>query len=191
MSSRAKFMGGDARKVAGKPNPSYPFEKGDLLFRHPADGTLRPATAMPAQGTEALDQLGFAEYFAGVADEKYGLMTVNGVTEKTFNLDGNLPLSVSVCTGGRWEFDCPLQTLPVGPVPVGIYSAGGVTGITSSQKVDVLASPAAESQAIGVLWPQEAVIEGGYQMNRMIVDINARLPGTAPGAGTYTGTSGQ
>jgi hypothetical protein len=168
-----------------KPSPAYPFEKGDLLYQHPADHTLRPASSLNAEGAAATDQQSFAEYFAGIANEKYGLQT----GELSFRLDQVLPKSVVVCTSGRFEFDCPSQIFA--PLQsVGIYSNGH--GCPSPQKVDALQGGAALSQAIGVAMPGTAAIEDGVARDRVIVDIQVRKPlGTAASAGSYTGSSGQ
>src|SRR5208337_4330672 len=107
--SRVRYMGGDTKKAAFKPNPLYPFQKGDLLFVDPTDHMLRPASAIiPGAGvSEANYQAEFAEYFVGVADEKYGLQPATGAYdgEKTFNVAlAGAQRSISVCTAGRFEF---------------------------------------------------------------------------------------
>jgi hypothetical protein len=186
MASRARYVGGDCNKIAMKPSPSYPFEKGDLLYMHPADNTLRPAKDLTNNGTEGNTQLAFAEYFVGVADEKYGLQS----GEVTFNLNQMLSAVVSVCTTGRFEFDCPSQTWAPN-APVGIYSVSG-SAIADSQKVDALASPAALAQMIGIVAQTEGQATSPTLRTRVVVDIMARRPfGSTPVAGTYSGTSGQ
>ena len=185
MSSRSRYVGGDTNKVAYKPNPLYPFEKGDLLFLH-TDGMLRPASALNAEGTAALDQLGFAKHFVGVADEKYGAQS----GETLFHLNGLLSPQVSVCQSGRFEFPCDAQTLTLAPVPMGIYSDGA--GIDDSQKVDTLQGAAALAQSIGVLHVTEGLINAAGVATRCVVDIMARKAWeTTDVAGDYTGTSGQ
>jgi hypothetical protein len=208
--SRVRYCGGDTLKVACKPDPNYPFCKGDLLFQFdtnfaqtvpnvPAlvDGSVYPATVILPSATEAELQLAFARNFAGVADEDYGFAPAAGLYDgrKNFNLSQlGSQRSVSVCTAGRFEFDCPSLNWKNGDA-VGIYGVGGGTGIPDAQTVDKLAGGATLSQLIGVVAQQEAPIENSTQNTpqlRVVVDIRVPKPyATAPVAGTYTGTSGQ
>ena len=184
MASRARYVDGDTNNITMKPSATHPFEKGDLLFEHPADHTLRTATELANEGAESLNQLKFAEYFVGVAAEKYGLQT----GEKSFRMDDVKPPSVLVHTTGRFEFDCPSQIFAP-KQPVGIYATS--SAVTDSQKVDSLKGAAVLSQAIGLAWPGAAPIQNAVALNRVVVDIQARKPtGSTPVAGTYAGTSG-
>jgi len=184
MASRVRFVGGICNKVAMKPDPSYPFEKGDLLFYHSTSKTVRPASAMNAQGTQELDQLGFSDNFAGVADEKYGLET----GEVTFNLNQNKSAQVSVCQSGRFEFDCPSQEWTPNQ-PVGVYSASGAGA--SDQKVDALKGSATLSAAIGFVSFTEGQVLSPTARTRVVVEIQAaKIQSTTAVAGTYSGTSG-
>jgi len=183
MACRARYVGGDTNKVAAKPNPSYPIEKGDLVFQH-TDGMIRPVATLNGQGSAALDQLGAAKNFLGVADEKYAPQS----GETLFHINALKPASISVCTTGRFEFACPSQTFTA-QQSVGVYSDG--TGIPDSQKVDSLQGAAALAQSIGIVALSEGYIAGGAAVTRVIVDIMGRRPlATAPVAGDYTGTSG-
>lgn len=188
MASRCRYVDGDVNLIQILFDTAYPIEKGDLCYRHPATGKVRPASALNAEGTQELDQLGFAEYFVGVANEKVGLNT----GETTFRQDLNVRDTVQICTTGRFEFDCPAQAwYPL--QPVGIYSASGA-GCTD-QEVDSLKGGATLSAMIGLAMPSEnslKIFKASGTMNRVIVDIQARrAPATAPVAGTYSGTSGQ
>jgi hypothetical protein len=182
-------MEGDTNIITVLWDSDYPIEKGDLCYLHPATGKARPASAMNAQGSLELNQLGIAEYFIGVADEKIGLNT----GEKTFRQDDNARDSLNICTTGRFEFDCPAQAFQ--PMAfVGIYSGSGATDTCSNQKVTALAGSATPSAAIGRAWPTTAAEKkrlASGTMNRIVVDIQVRKGlGMTPVAGTYTGTSG-
>jgi hypothetical protein len=178
------------------------------LFVDPTDHMLRPASAItPGAGvTEASYQAEFAEYFVGVADEKYGLQPATAAPagqttpvydgEKTFNVAlAGTQRSIAVCTAGRFEFDCPAQAWN-GCDKVGIYAVAGLTGIGDSQTVDACASgtgSAALSASIGIVYQQEAPIEQAQAtQTRIVVDIQPGQPfGTTRTAGTYAVTSGQ
>jgi hypothetical protein len=152
------------------------------------DGYCYPATNLTNNGTEANNQLAFAEYFLGVSDEKYGLQT----GEKTFNLNQMKSPSVSICTAGRFEFPCPAQTVTPGKA-MGIYAVSGAA-IADAQKVDALAGGAALAQSIGYVSTTAGNIEEGTSVTktRVVIEIQgARILGTTPVAGSYSGTSGQ
>ena len=201
-SNRVRYVGGDTRKVAMKPDTSstqFAINKGDLLFYYNSangvdprltNGCVYPATVLWPAATPALNQLSFARDFAGVADEKCGLQS----GEITFNLNQMKASSISVCTAGRFEFDCPSQTWTPN-AGVGIYSSVAGGGVTDSQTVDSLQGSATTSQVIGVVAQQEAPIQNttlNTPQTRVVVDIIVPRPfATAPAAGTYTGTSGQ
>ena len=208
--SRARYVGGDTKKAAFKPNPLFPFQKGDLLFVDPNDKMLRPASAIFPGGaiTVAQYQGEFAQYFVGVADEKYGLQPATAAPagqttpvydgEKTFNVAlAGTQRSIAVCTAGRFEFDCPATTWNNGD-KVGIYAVLGMTGIPDSQTVLPCATndttAAGLSQSIGIVYQQEAPIEQAQAtQTRIVVDIQPAQPmGTIRTAGSYGGiTSGQ
>jgi hypothetical protein len=184
MASKCRYVSGDVNAVPVLADADYPVEKGDLIFEHPATGAGRPASALTTCGTEALNQLAFAEYFLGVALESNGLQ----VGETTFRANRGFSKTFLVGQGGKYEFDCPSQKFKTGQ-PVGIYAT---TLALSNQKVDALAGSATPSQGIGVACPSVAALENDVSMDRVIVDIQARKPlGTTPVAGTYSGTSGQ
>lgn len=184
MATTCRYVDGDVNLIQVKADPAYPVEKGDLLYLHPATNCARPASALNAEGTQALDQLAFAQYFLGVSNVKNGLQP----GETTFRQDGAYSSTIQVCTTGRFEFDCPSQIFAP-QQPVGVYSASGIG--CEDQKVDALKGAAALSQSIGLAAPSEAAVKNGVALNRVIVDIQARRPlGTAPAAGTYTGASG-
>lgn len=188
MTSRCRHIEGDVNLIEVLWDSAYPVDKGDLCYLHPATNKARPASALNAEGTPELDQLGFAEYFLGVANEKVGLQS----GETTFRQDQNSKLTVQICTTGRFEFDCPAQAFAP-QQPIGVYSASGAG--CSNQKVDALQGGATLSAAIGRAAPSVGALKvfaASGTMNRIIVDImGRRVLGTAPVAGTYTGTSGQ
>jgi hypothetical protein len=200
MASTCRYVDGDVNLIeVAIDSVNYSCEKGDLMYMHPgsgtgqgtSDNTARSANFLNAEGSEEKDQLGFAQYFLGVANEKVGLQS----GETTFRQDQNRRNTVQICTTGRFEFDCPAQAWYANQ-PVGIYSTGAGTGYPSSpQKVDKLAGGATKSAVIGRAIPTTASLgtfRASGTMNRVVVDIMARnLLGTAEVAGTYTGTSGQ
>ena len=186
MSSRARYVSGDAKPRIYRASATHPFQKGDLLYLHPADHTLRRATDMNAQGSAKTGQLGFAQYFVGVAGVKNGLET----GETTFKQNANFEEEVLVFTGGVWEFDCPSQEWETGD-GVGIYATSlGVCD--NNQKVDSLQGGATLSARIGVAACGAGQVKADGVMTRVNVEIQpAAAAGGIPSAGTYTGSSGQ
>ena len=184
MASRARYVDGDVNLIQAKADPAYPCEKGDLMYLHPATGCARPASAMNAEDTVAHGQLGFAEYFLGVSNVKNGLQP----GETTFKQNGNYESVITICTTGRFEFDCPSQQFTP-QQPVAIFC--GADGLLSNQEVDAC-SGGALVNSIGLANPSAAALQNAVAMTRVIVDIQARRPlGTTVTAGTYSGTSGQ
>lgn len=187
MASTARYVRGDTKPRTFKASASYPFEKGDLLYIHPADNTLRRASDLTAQGDAEHGQLGFARYFVGIAGVKNGLES----GEKSYKANDNYDAEVLVLTGGVWELDCPAQEFVNGQ-GVGIYSSSA--GLEPyPQKVDSLKGAATLSQRIGVAVPSVGALRGGANMTRVHVEIQpmAFFEGGVQTAGTYTGTSGQ
>ena len=190
MSSRCRYISGDTNSIVVLADPSYPVEKGDLIYIHPATGAGRPASALNNEGSVAANQLGFAEYFVGVCEQSNGLQSGTGAyqNETTFRQDGAYQKTFRVATSGRFEFDCPAQVFTQ-PIAMGVYATASGC---SNQKVDALASPAPLSAAIGIARPSVAALESGASMDRVQVEImGKKAPGTTPVAGTYSGTSGQ
>lgn len=187
MSSRCRYVDGDTNLQDFIWDSTYPIERGDLCYLHPATNKVRPASALNAEGSQELDQLAFASYFVGVAQEKVGLQS----GETTFRQDQNARTTVLIATTGRFEFDCPAQAFASGQ-PVGVYSASGAG--CSNQKVDALKGSATLSAAIGRAFLTTGALKvqnASGTMNRVVVDIlGRRIMGTAPVAGTYSGTSG-
>jgi hypothetical protein len=189
-------MRGDAATVPFPASQSYPFEKGDVLYIHPSDGTLRPAASMGVQAGNVDAQLAVAANCVGVAWQKNGLPA----GDSTFRQNQNFDEVVLVATGGDWEFDCPAQNFTSGQ-QVGMHASGG--SIPDSQTVDALqgnpsttgGGNAPQSQSIGI-----AVVQVGSQIaalnsqttTRVVVRIrpNYSLGGTLVNT-TATGTSGQ
>ena len=188
MSSTCRYVSGDAKPRVFPASQSYPFEKGDLLYEHPADHTLRRASDLGIQASNEAAQLAFAEYFVGVAGVKNGLES----GEISFKNNPNFESEVLVFTGGVWEFDCPAQNF-VNNQGVGVYATGGLC--PSPQKVDALQGGATLSAVIG-----KAVLTAGalqaaaksQTKTRLCVEIRpSEEQGGIPTAGTYSGTSGQ
>jgi hypothetical protein len=183
MASTFRYRGGDTKEVLAKTHASYPIEEGDLVFRHPADKTVRAAADMPNQGSIALNQDAFAEYFLGVALQKNGLQT----GEKSFRLVTDEGM-IRVATAGRFEFDCAATQWQLGdPVAVGADTNG-----CFSQKVAAAATDGAlqNERAIARAVPGPAGLSNS--MTRVTVEIVSRIMNPdVPAAGTYSGASGQ
>jgi hypothetical protein len=179
-----RYRGGDCKPVLCKTHPSYPIEEGDLLFRHPADNTARPASAMANQGTVALNQDAFAEYFLGVALQKNGLQP----GETSFRVTTDLGY-VMVATAGRFEFDCDSQEWQAGD---SVAVAATVNGCSAQE----VAPPDSGSslqleRAIGAAVPGVAGISGA-STTRIVVEICSRIMNPdVPTPGKYSGASGQ
>jgi hypothetical protein len=199
MSSNYRYRGGDTAPIMVKTSSSCPIEEGDLVFADPSAGHARTATNMVNQGSAALNQLAFAEYFLGVALRKVGLQT----GEKSFKIDPDDGY-LMVATRGLFEFDCESETEDVGEGGlIGLYavtSATQATALPSSQKVMAAdtTSTLQRSRAIGVLRKTPASFGlTDPDRTRCLVDILAGSPyggHDTPGviaAGTYTNASGQ
>ena len=189
MANKARYVSGDVNLAPVVCSASYPFEKGDLLYKDPDDGIAKSVANIAGNSNEAVSQLSAAQYFLGVANQSNGLMP----GQTTFKQNANFEKVAMVCKTGRFEFDCPSQAFTLNQ-PIGVYASGATV---SAQKVDALASPAALSQAIGFAVPSTAALDAGtggasVAMTRVIVEIQAKKPlSTTPVAGTYSGTSGQ
>jgi hypothetical protein len=184
MASTARYVSGDSKPRVFLASASYPFEKGDLLYEHPADHTLRRASNLANEGSAALNRLGFAEYFVGVAGVKNGLMS----GEISFKNNQNFQAEVLVHTGGVWEFDCDADNYYNGQA-IGVYATATAC---ENQKVDAATNL---NDRIGVAVLSVGAIKAGVAgntMTRLQIEIMpARLSGGIPTAGTYTNTSGQ
>lgn len=142
-----------------KTHASYPIEEGDLLFMHPADGTVRPASGMANQGSASLNQDAFQQYFVGVASQKIGLQS----GESSFKLTTD-PGYVKVAIAGEYEYDCASTTWKSGDL-VGVYADSN--GCYDQQ----VATAASESLAIGVAKP--TLNQLGVAQTSIIVDIRS------------------
>jgi len=196
MTSRFRYRSGDTNDIFVPYDADHPIEEGDLVFLDPTLGYARTATDMTNQGDDALNQLAFAEYFAGVAMQKAGLQS----NEKSFRLvtDPNPPC-IRLATSGLFEFDCAAgmgDTMAEGDL-VGIYATG--SGISDSQKVMAAQTDGAltRSRAIGFLRKQPATYgQSSPDETRCFVEVDASLARGGVGtvssvAGTYTNASGQ
>ena len=161
--SKMTYVAGDTKPVLFPTDPSYPINEGDLLFKHPATGKVRPASALPNQGTKMLNQDAFQQYFAGVALAKTGLQS----GETSFRLQTD-PGYVQVATEGDFDYPCPSQTFVTG-APIGVYAT---TNGCSSQEVD---SASTNMQAIGVAVPGEASIVSGVAVTQIVVRIKSSV----------------
>lgn len=158
-----RYRGGDTKPLVFKTDPLHPIEEGDLVFQHPANGCVWPATDMANQATAALNQDAFQQYFAGVALQKVGLQP----GEKTFKLTDD-PGYVVVATAGDFEFDCDATQWTQGEL-VGVWADG--TGC-QSQKV---ATAASASLAIGLANLNVPALSNS--MTRVTVAIDSTITG--------------
>jgi len=198
MSSQFRYRGGNTSRSFFPYDPSHPIEEGDLLFADPILGHARPASDMVNQGSVALNQLAFAQYFLGVAGEKVGLQS----GEVSFRLNANdpKPPCVTVLTDGLFEFDCEAETEDVGEGGLVAIYAASTAAIPNSQKVMAAATDGSlqRSRAIGVLRRQPASFaQTDPDQVRCLIEIKPGYPQGGPStqgvppAGTYTNASGQ
>jgi len=163
MSSQLRYLDGDTAPVILPINASFPIEDGDLVYRHPADGTARTAAQMTNQGSASLNQDAFQQYFVGVAVTKCGLQP----GEKTFRLTPN-PNYVVVATSGAFLYGCPSHQWSPGDL-VGVYADS--TGCQNQQVMPA----ASASLAIGVARPGVAALTNA--VTQIAVLINSTLFG--------------
>ena len=107
------------------------IQKGDLLFEDPTTRLPEPADDMIDQGSLALNQDAFQQFFLGVAGEQ----SRSGDTAE-----------IQVHTKGEFEFGCAAATFRAGDM-VGATEQSSGTALEAQKVVAVTA----ESKAIGVV----------------------------------------
>jgi len=173
--SQFRYVGGDIKPILLPTDPLHPIEEGDLVFRHPANGCAWPAADMANQGTKALNQDAFQQYFAGVAMNKVGLQS----GEKSFRLMTD-PGYVSVATEGDFSYPCPSNQYAAGDL-VGVFAD---TNGCASQEVDTAASP---SLAIGQAKPGVAGVKSAVTEITVAIRSTLMNPIEAQVAGSGSG----
>jgi hypothetical protein len=177
MASTFRYRRGDYKPQLFKTDPAYPIEEGDLVFQHPSNGCIRPASSLLNQGSAALNQDAFQQYFAGVAMNKIGLQP----GEKSFRLTTDLGYCV-VATAGEFEFDCDSYQWSPGEL-VGVWAD---TAGCANQKV---APAASESLAIAQASPGITGLQNA--MTRVTVAIQSVVFGRGIQAQVSGAGSGQ
>jgi len=180
MASILRYRRGDCKPklLPTAPSNAHPIEQGDLLYKHPTYGYACPAADMPAQGSAALGQDAFQQFFAGVAMSKVGLQSGETSFRIANNKTGvvNDPGYVEIATAGIFEFDCASTQWKPGDL-VGVYADS--TGKCSNQKVATAASAslAIGQAAPGVAGTRQATpgTAGGNAMTRVQVEIVSTL----------------
>ena len=127
MADVMRWRYGDTNPVVFEVDSSTVIEIGDLVYL--ATDDVRPAADLADAGTEALNQEGFHDAFAGVAMQR--------------SRDGDTD-PIRVATTGVFDFDCPSGTFEVGAL-VGADEAASGTALLP-QTVDGVAT---ENLAIG------------------------------------------
>lgn len=179
MSSKARYLYGDTAPVSVIADADYPIEVGDLLFKH-TDGKARPASAMVDQGTLALNQDAFQQYFLGVSMQKNGLQS--GETAPMFNQAEHSPANViQVATAGVFLFDCASHTFVTGEL-VGACEKSSGTAL-ENQKVAPLAA-GSESKSIGQAVPT------ANQLGNATTQVAVRIQSTIVGGGVQSQIAG-
>jgi len=113
------------------PASAVAIEIGDLIFQHPDDGAPKNAAAMVDQGTLALNQDAFQQYFLGVAEQQ----SRSGDTDP-----------IRVATTGEFEFACAAATFNTGDMVGACENADG--DALEDQKVVAVTT---ESKAIATV----------------------------------------
>ena len=177
MSSKLNYRGGVVRVVLFPTSAAHPFDKGDLMFIHPNDGTLWPAADMANQGAAGLNQDAFQQYFAGVAMKKSGL--IGGDTTALLTTDkGYAPVAVS----GDFEFDCTSA----------VYKPGDLIGVKADSngcQTQAVASAASPSLAIALAKP--GLNQLGKTVTTLTIEIRSTVMGDAIQAQVAGSGSGQ
>jgi hypothetical protein len=166
MSSISRFRGGVVQYQAFPTHASYPIELGDLCWVH-SDGKAYPAYAAYAVlgdlGSAALNRVGFASRFAGVACQKVGLQT----GEKSFLLTTD-PGWILLATTGDFEFDCATGISWAPGSRAGVYNDATYN---SNQKVCLVTL---DEEAIGVAKVPYSALGSTTQLS-MVVAIRSHI----------------
>ena len=126
-----RYRRGVVEPVYKTPASATVIEIGDMIFAHPDDGAPKNAGAMIDQGSAALNQDAFQQYFLGVSNSR----SKTGETAK-----------IEVAPDGEFEYPCAAATFLVGDMVGAVEAASGTA--LEDQKVVAVTE---ESKAIGVV----------------------------------------
>ncbi len=110
---------GSMEYVFSAPASATVIEIGDLLYQNPSDKKPKSASAMVDQGSEALNQDAFQQYFLGVAEQR----SRSGDTDK-----------IRIATRGVKQFDCVSSQYYVGDM-VAVDEASSGTALEDRKVV--------------------------------------------------------
>ncbi len=130
MADTFRYRRGNVEPVYKTPASATVIEIGDLIFAHPDDGAPKNAGALIDQGSLALNQDAFQQYFLGVSNSR----SKTGETAK-----------IEVAPDGEFEFPCASATFEVGDMLGAVETAAGTA--LEDQKLVAVTD---ESKAIAV-----------------------------------------
>lgn len=166
MSNTMRWRRGDTKPVFMTPASATVIEIGDLLYLDPTTSKPKNAAAMTDQGSLALNQDAFQQYFLGVAEQQ----SRSGDTDP-----------IRIATAGVFEFACAAATFDPGDMVGGCETTAGTA--LEDQKVVAVTG---ESKAIGVVNKQYSsnttVVEVGIHSTIMRDAIQAQVAGSSSGA---------
>lgn len=136
MSNTFRYRRGDTKPVFLAPASATVIEIGDLVYLDWTTKKPKPASDLPDQGSEALNQDLFQQYFLGIA----GQASANGDTDK-----------IRIDTEGEFELDCASATFDLGDL-VGADENSDGDGLLDQTVVEI----SSETKAIGRVCQPEA-----------------------------------
>lgn len=179
--STFRHLRGDTKPVTVKPATGEKIEVGDLVYLDPTTNTVKRASSMIDQGSLALNQDAFQQYFLGVALQKSGLET----NETSFNLT-TTQTYIEVATAGEFLFDCASYAWSLGELVAAVENSDG--DALRNQNV-VAVSATSYSKAIGVAVPfgpclGVAKTQVAVRIKSTIMDfgVQAQVAGSSSGA---------
>ena len=166
MTDTLRWRRGDTAPVFKTPASASVIEIGDLIFQHPTGAAPKAADDMTDQGSLALNQDAFQQYFLGVAEQR----SRSGDTDE-----------IRVSTKGEFEFTCAAATFNTGDM-VGACEQSGGTALENQKVVAVTE----ESKAIGVVAKDyssnTATVLVRIRSTIMRDSIQAQVAGSSSGA---------
>lgn len=156
MTNTFRYRRGDTQPIFLAPASATVIEIGDLVYLDPGTSKPKPASAMIDQGSEALNQDAFQQYFLGVAEQQ----SRSGDAAK-----------IRIATAGEFEFDCASATFNLGDLVGADENGDGnalldqtVVGVTAETKAIGRAAQAEASATTKVLVRiASTIMQGGVQ----------------------------
>ena len=180
MASTARYRSGPTNPIAVKCDPNFPIEVGDLLFQDPVSRLAKPAAGMKNQGSEALNQSTFHDFFLGVALQKNGAQP-NEALPLNSTVEHSPSNVIEAATTGEFEFDCGWNTGDL----VGLANNSAGTALQNQFVKPVTAVSAAIGRAV----PEAAAIGSanvsvGVRIQSSILEagVQNEVAGTSSGA---------